>query len=270
MKKQLLIAAVAVSMTSVAMADISLSGKGNLKFASTGTSSVDVDLAIKGTFAAGSFKAALNNMQDGNATFANVSVSTTVEGVSLSAGTVKHQVGNGNLYKKSAFGLVASKTIGGITVMATTGTGGDKNAQMHLVGSVAGFDVKVENAGDAAARFVTIGGNVGGFSIDVENSTAAKSYAIGTTVGGATVTYVKVEGDANQNDGIFGDISSMGATDTASGIVIAASGVTFKSYAVKGGDRTNKATMKRNGVAYTVSKKGTADAVLSAKVAFTF
>ena len=57
MKKQLLIAAVAATFASVSMADISLSGAGNMKVKSNGTSSIDLDLTVSGKFDGGSFSA---------------------------------------------------------------------------------------------------------------------------------------------------------------------------------------------------------------------
>jgi hypothetical protein len=268
MKKQLLIAAVAATFASVSMADISLSGAGNMKVKSNGTSSIDLDLTVSGKFDGGSFSAKMKNMQDTTA-FSDAYVATTIEGFSVKAGTVKTTLGNGTLYIATAKDLVVSTTVGGVGVTATM-MPGQTDAALHISGSVAGFDVKVQNANISGSRFVTLSGDMGGVSIDVENSTAAKSYTLSTELAGASVSYTKIEGDATQDDGVFSDISAMAATDSLTGVVVKANGITLKSYQIKGDDRTNKVTMTRGNVAYTASKTGSADAVLEAKVAFTF
>ena len=269
MKKQLLVAAVAATFASVSMADISLSGAGNMKLKSTGASSIDMDLTLTAKSGDTTATAKFKNLQDGAVSAADVVVATTIEGLSVKAGEVKTQLGNGTLYKSSAKDLVVSTTAGGFGVTATM-MPGQTDAALHISGSVAGFDVKVQNANISGSRFVTLSGDMGGVSIAVENSTAAKSYTLSTELAGASVAYTKIEGDATQDDGVFSDISSMGATDSLTGIVVKTNGITLKSYQIKGGDRTNKATMTRGNVAYTASKTGSNDAVLEAKVAFKF
>ena len=273
MKKQLLVAAVAATFASVSMADISLSGAGNMKLKSTGASSIDMDVTLTAKSGDTTATAKSKNLQETGAgkggLASDVMVATTIEGFSVKAGTVKTTLGNGTLYKSSAKDLVVSTTAGGFGVTATM-MPGQTDAALHISGSVAGFDVKVQNANISGSRFVTLSGDMGGVSLDVENSTAAKSYTIATELAGASVAYTKIEGDATQDDGVFSDISAMTATDSLTGIVVKTNGITLKSYQIKGGDRTNKATMTRGNVAYTASKTGSNDAVLEAKVAFKF
>ena len=68
MKKQLLIAAVAATMSSVSMADISLSGAGNMKVQSNGTSTIDMDLTLTAKSGVTTAVAKFKNLQDNTVT----------------------------------------------------------------------------------------------------------------------------------------------------------------------------------------------------------
>jgi len=273
MKKQLLIAAVAATFASVSMADISLSGAGNMKLNSNGTSTIDMDLTLKATSGDVTATAKFKNLQDGGVAASDVNVATTIEGISVKAGTVKTQGGNGTSYKKAAKNLVVSTKVAGFGVTGTTTT--DAGAMMlHVSGSVAGMDVKVQNANDADARLVTIGGSFGGINVDLESSDNVDSYTVGGSFGGADVHYTNFTSDTGagtQDDGA--DFDTDGGQTKVTALVASMNGITVKRIESTIGATTtdtNKISTSRNGVKYTVSKTGSADAVLQAKVAFKF
>ena len=272
MKKQLLIAAVAATFASVSMADISLSGAGNMKLKSTGATSIDMDLTLKATSGDVTATAKFKNLQDGIAA-SDVMVATTIESISVKAGTVKTQGGNGTSYKKAAKNLVVSTKVAGFGVTGTTTT--DAGAMMlHVSGSVAGMNVKVQNANDSDARLVTLSGSFGGVNVDIESSDAADSYTLGGTFGGADVHYTNftsASAAGTQDDGADFDTDNGETKVTA--LVASMNGITVKHIEVTAAGvttDTNKVSTSRNGVKYTVSKTGSDDAVLEAKVAFKF
>jgi hypothetical protein len=275
MKKQLLIAAVAATFASVSMADISLSGAGNMKLNSNGTSTIDMDLTLKATSGDVTATAKFQNLQDGAVSASDVNVATTIEGISVKAGTVKTQGGNGTLYKKSAKNLVISTKVAGFGVTGTT-TENSGAMMLHVSGSVAGMNVKVQNANDSDARLVTLSGSFGGVNVDIESSDAADSYTLGGTFGGADVHYTSATNTSAtknlQDDGADFDMTGAGTEITA--LVASMNGITVKHIEatdIAGATvDTNKVSTSRNGVKYTVSKTGSDDAVLEAKVAFKF
>jgi len=275
MKKQLLIAAVAATMSSVSMADISLSGAGNMKVKSNGTSSIDMDLTLTAKSGDTTAVAKFKNLQGKTVTADDVHVATTIEGLTVKAGVVKTQGGNGTLYKTAAKDLVVSTSIGGFGVAATVANDGvaNKNAELHISGSVAGFDVKVQNATNTTARLITIGGSVAGLNIDVESSDAADSYTVGGSFSGVDAHYTNatsVASNATQDDGA--DFNMVG-NSKATALVATMNGVTVKQIKTTAASvvtTTNKISMTRGNVKYTASKVKGSDAVLEAKVAFKF
>ena len=279
MKKQLLIAAVAATFASVSMADISLSGAGNMKLKSSGASSIDMDLTLKATSGDVTATAKFKNLQD-SITASDVNVATTIEGFSVKAGTVKTQGGNGTSYKKSAKNLVVSTNVAGFGITGTTTTDAGAMA-LHVSGSIAGMDVKVQNANDSDARMVGVNGSFGGINVAIESSDATDSYTLGGTFGGADVHYTSFTSDnamGTQDDGTdFDTTNKTDLTDNTitevTALVASMNGITVKHIEVTAAGvttDTNKVSTSRNGVKYTVSKTGADDAVLEAKVAFKF
>jgi hypothetical protein len=253
-----------------------------MKLKSTGATSIDMDLTLKATSGDVTATAKFKNLQDGIAA-SDVNVATTIEGISVKAGTVKTQGGNGTSYKKSAKSLVVSTSVAGFNVAGTVAQ--DNNAanamQMHVSGTFAGMNVKVQNAGDADARLITLGGSIGGINVDLESSDASDSYTIGGSFGGADVAYTNFTSAASkgtQDDGADFDTTNSvnGSVNTiteVTALVASMNGITVKHIEVTAAGTTtdtNKVSTSRNGVKYTVSKTGSSDAVLEAKVAFKF
>jgi hypothetical protein len=280
MKKQLLIAAVAATFASVSMADISLAGKGNMKVKSNGTSSIDLDLTVSGKFDGGSFSAKMKNMQSSTA-FSDVYVATTIEGVSVKAGTVKTQLGNGTLYKKTAKDLVVSTTAGGFGITATM-MPGQTDAALHISGSVAGFDVKVQNA-TASSRMISVSGDIAGVSVAMETTKQTggtnSAYSISGSTSGLDITYAAatinstVAGSNQADDNIFGNIDALKGGEKATALQVktaTAFGPATVKFAKVNGVKTNSVSVTNANVTYKYSKTTAANAKLSAKVTFKF
>jgi hypothetical protein len=276
MKKQLLIAAVAASMTSVAMADISISGAYEVKVKhTTGAATVtgaDMDLTIKGKSGSETVTATISNLDSGSAlTVGQLFATTTVEGLALKVGTYKTLTGNGLTYKKTnkaRFGLTTKVAGVGVGVTHTSGNG---NASVTLSGNVGGMKVKLQNAMNDG-RTLSVSGDVAGIALAVENNDDTTAFSVSKEISGVDFTYASIEADAGvatQDDGIFGNIAG---AESVSGVVASMGTnlgkVTVKSYSVDAAD-TKKITLSRGNVAYTYADVDGTTSV-DAKVKFKF
>jgi hypothetical protein len=276
MKKQLLIAAVAASMTSVAMADISISGAYEVKVKhTTGAATVtgaDMDLTIKGKSGSETVTATISNLDSKSAlTVGQLFATTTVEGLALKVGTYKTLKGNGLTYKKTnkaRFGLTTS--VAGVGV-GVTHTSEDGNASVTLSGNVGGMKVKLQNAMNSG-RTLSVSGDVAGIALAVENNDVTTAFSVSKEISGVDFTYASIEADAGvatQDDGIFGNIAG---AESVSGVVASMGTnlgkVTVKSYSVDASD-TKKITLSRGNVAYTYADVDGTTSV-DAKVKFKF
>jgi hypothetical protein len=282
MKKQLLIAAVAASMTSVAMADVSISGEyEGIVSQNTGAASFaqDLDLTVVGTSGGSSVTMTLEDITGGaDIAASQVFLKTNLEGVSFKAGKYESTNGNGILAaatNKNRIGL--STTVAGFGV-GLTNASGDANGSVTVSGTIAGASVKVQNALNST-RFVTISGDVAGVAIAVERQKTATGtntgFNLSTDINGVAVAYENVKiNDASavsQDDGMIGDISS--ATVKASAIsasMATAMGSVEVKHAKIDSDKTMTVELTRGNVVYGYSKTTDLDKVLSAKVSFSF
>jgi len=240
MKKQLLIAAVAASMTSVAMADISISGSSKVN-AVGGEYSMEADVTITGKSGDTSVVAQIG-LDQSNAV-EQLYATSSVAGVSVKVGTWKS--GKGELGKNSTGDttrISASTSFGGINLNYE-----DKNAangtSTKISGEIAGvalsYKAKENNTSETTAS-----GSMGGVSAKFhtkDNGTSADqtSVTLSTEVQGVTLTYVDIDavGNATKSDGFFGASDSIEkATGLALSTSIAGNKVTFKSLEIDGGD----------------------------------
>jgi hypothetical protein len=286
MKKQLLIAAVAASMTSVAMADVSISGAYLGKVAqSTGaaTFSQDLDLKIVAKSGNTTVTTTVENMGvgTGDAQYAmnatTMKLSTTLEGVSFAAGNYKSTTGNGLVNKPATAARVSlSTSVAGVGVALTTGSG-DMNSKVTLTGDVAGFGVKIQNAA-SSDRYISVKGNVAGVAVDVEKSmktNGLQAVKVAGTVGGMSVSYANID---CKTAGVCTESRSTapyGALNTSvkvKGLIVstatAMGKVTFKNIDKDGTD-TNALSLTRGNVTYKSSTTSGTN-TLSAKVKFKF
>ena len=280
MKKQLLIAAVAASMSSVAMADVAISGEyeGTLS-QSTGAASFaqDLDLTIVATSGDTSVTTTIEDLTTNTAlTATTVKLSTQLEGISFSAGNYETQNGNGLINEGSTsekYSLATS--IAGVSASVTTASGHGKNS-LTLAGNVAGFDVKVQDA-TRSTRFVSVSTDVAGVAVAVERQKTATgtntAYNLSTDVNGVAVVYenVTINGDAaTQTDGFIGDISSAATASAISASMATTMGSVEVKHAKIGSAKTNTVELTRGNVVYGYSKAANTSADLSAKVSFSF
>jgi len=228
MKKQLLIAAVAATMGTAAIADISITGKGMVKFvnvdsgnaatADTNTTSQEMDLKITGK--SGDTTAVMTFNMDGGAAAiqGDAYLTTSIAGVSLKAG--QFEGGKSNLTAKSARAdkVSASMDLAGVKVTYednATNTG----SAVYLSGSISGVNAtyKKKDGSDE----IHLSGSVAGIGIayrGIDSDTAdqdASEFVLTGSFNGVDVTYAEADADASRTlngDGIYGDINSGAVT----------------------------------------------------------
>ena len=193
MKKQLLIAAVAATMSVSAMADISIAGAAKVNYttvdfdgttASTNKFSREMDLKITGK--SGDTTVVMNFGNDtlGNLTGAGISaedtyVATSIEGVSVKVGAWDN--GN-NALRASARGdnkLSASTTMGGVTIT---------------------YDASTETASSKLADTIKLSGDIAGVSASYKSVDNGEDISLSTTVSGVKVSYLALNRDAANMD----------------------------------------------------------------------
>ena len=228
MKKQLLIAAVAATMGTAAIADISITGAGMVKFvnvdsgnaatADTNTTSQEMDLKITGK--SGDTTAVMTFNMDGGAAAiqGDAYLTTSIGGVSLKAG--QFEGGKSNLTAKSARAdkVSASMDLAGVKVTYednATNTG----SAVYLSGSISGVNgtYKKKDGSDE----IHLSGSVAGIGIayrGIDSDTAdqdASEFVLTGSFNGVDVTYAEADADASRTlngDGIYGDINSGAVT----------------------------------------------------------
>ena len=284
MKKQLLIAAVAASMTSVAMADVSISGvyAGTISQNSGAASfAQDLDLKIVGKSGDTTVTATIENLGVSDAydlKATTVKLSTKLEGISFTAGNYKSFNGNGLVNKPEAANRIGfSTTIAGVGI-GMTNTGGSSTSSVTLTGDVAGFGVKVQNAVNSD-RYISVKGNVAGLAVDVEKSMATGGLVavkVAGTVGGMSVSYANIDcktiGACTESRG-SAPYGALNGSKKVKGLIVSTATtmgkVTYKNIDKDGKD-TNVLALQRGNVSYKYAKTDAADATLSAKVKFKF
>jgi hypothetical protein len=276
MKKQLLIAAVAASMTSVAMADISISGAAKVNNNDAGTS-MEADLKVAGKSGDTSVVAMIA-LDNGDATsmgpvVEQLYVTTSIAGVGVKAGTWKG--GKSELTQATgndAHRYNISTSFGGVKLSYedkdSTTAGGASSSSSTISGTVGGIAISHKSTSSDASE-TKAAGTVGGVAAkmhQVDDGTDTNtSVTLSTSVQGINLTYVDVKADATTAtdaafsgtamDGFFGKHSGV---KTANGFGIstdiAGNKVTFKTMdMVKYG--VNTATDAGTAGAETTTKK---------------
>jgi len=251
MKKQLLIAAVAATMTSVAMADISISGAAQVNWTNTDTQNADsvntvthdMDLKITGKSGNTSFVMDIENLSatgntDGLKT-KNAYMTTSIAGANVKIGDFYGSdslLGNGT---NTAGQISVDYTMSGVKAQYEYAAAGDES--VTLSGSVSGVSISHEMH-QSGKTDTKIGGTFSGVTVayrdvDVDNtSTGDKtSTEISTVVSGVTVTYANVDVTAGTttSDAFFGTTSMAEATGFGLSTSVAGNKVTFKSFDLK-------------------------------------
>jgi hypothetical protein len=273
MKKQLLIAAVAASMTSVAMADVSITGNAKANV-TNGVASIEANLSVvgksgdtsvvanisldegmnAGTVGTASVIATPTDSTVGTVTGAIVEdlyLTSSFQGVNVKVG--EYRSGASELDQTSSAASTRynlSTTMGGIT--ATYEATKDAH-DLTLGGTVAGVSIKHKmKSSDDTETWVS--GSMSGVNLawnqEHTDSGDANSTAItaSTEFSGVTVTYVKIDTDAGTvSDGYVGKFTLAANTDaSALGLSTAVAGntVTFKKISIADAD-SNKVIINR-------------------------
>ena len=262
MKKQLLIAAVAATMASVSMADVSISGGATANINSVSgadtTYASDIDLKIVGKAGATSATVDLEFLTsaeeattDGVTTqqnlVKNAYISTNIGGANIKVGDwygSDSLLGNGS--NDNIEGLSVDYTMSGVKVQYEAQGASDSVTISGTVGGVAIsheiFDAKTDTkfSGSAAGVAITYR------KIDADaNDDDQSSLEVSTEVSGVTVSYAKVDNNVEKaSDAFFGEVDITDATGFALSTSVAGNKVTFKSLDMDNVD-TNKVIVSR-------------------------
>jgi len=198
MKKQLLIAAVAATMTSVAMADISITG--GMKVNSTTTEinggntnaiTHEADLKVSGKTGGSEFYMELNN--------------DSADGLATASSTAGSQGGNFDVED-----IWMKTSIEGVTVKAGTWNGSDSIVSRDsdrglgkyaLSGTVAGVGVLFEGQGNGqGSTGTTLTGTVGGVALTYKNESHQDQFKASGSIQGLNYSLHHVDADASASD----------------------------------------------------------------------
>ena len=220
MKKQLLIAAVAATMASVSMADVSISGGATANINSVSgadtTYASDIDLKIVGKAGATSATVDLEFLTTGEG-----SATTHTYADSATAATVVSNAtpGSTSNFVKNAY---ISTNIAGANIKVGDWYGSDSLLGNGTNDNTEGLSVdytmsgvKVQYEAQGASDSVTISGTVGGVAISHEIFDAKTDTKFSGSAAGVAITYRKIDADANDDDQ-----SSLEVSTEVSGVTV--------------------------------------------------
>ncbi len=267
MKKQLLIAAVAATMTSVAFADISITGAAQVNYTnidndagtSENTISHDFDLKITGKSGATSVVMDIENTDAGAGDVAgtttvnsnemnvkNAYMTTSIAGVNVKMGTwygSDSLMDNGSQKEDQ---LSLDTTISGVKVQyETSGTNLDTSS-VTLSGTVSG--VKLSHEIHDTSTDTSVSGSFAGVNVayrdvdaDADAADSKTSLEVSTEIQGITATYANVDAGTNgtKSDAFFGEIAAadmMEAKGFGVATTMAGNTVNLKSYTLTNTD----------------------------------
>ena len=256
MKKQLLIAAVAATMTSVAMADISIAGSGKLNYTNVDnqttadTNLFSTDLVVTLTGKTGDTSVVIKQeFNDANGVDAmntkNAYMASNIAGVNVKAGTwfsADSLLGNGT---QSDGAFSADYTVEGVKVQyenKNTASGVESTGSWTVSGAVQGVSLSHEmhenNDTDTKVSGSVAGVDIAYRSYDSDTATSDKeSIEVNYTTNGITLTYADVDVNSTgttTSDAFFGTQASAVGDMTGFGISTAVAGntVALKSYKI--------------------------------------
>jgi hypothetical protein len=219
MKKQLLIAAVAATMASVSMADISITGGAKVNYTYTdydlATSTDgnkfqhDIDLTVVGQSGATQVVVTMaNDTADGAA-------SGTAQGFDLENRYVSSSIADVNV-------KVGSWDNGDDFVSASARADGKFSANTTISGVKVTYDASGTSgattaaASNVASETVTVAGSMGGVNASYKQETAGEEIKLSTTVAGVSLAY-----HADNSDDANSDRSSIEVSGEVSGVKVA-------------------------------------------------
>jgi hypothetical protein len=220
MKKQLLIAAVAATMTSVAMADISITGNMKVNYKNTDLNGATTDLVTHET----------NLVFAGSNGDTSVHMEVALDGADASAG-VGTDVTTEDVWLSTKIGDVSVKTgtwNGSDSIFAKDSTRTQGNWVLGT--SVAGASVSIEGDSGKSATVATVSGDIAGVSAKYKMKSTSNELYLSGDVSGFGVTFAMIDADATTSDATAFTVSK-----EFNGVTVSYSDVsTDASYAVSG------------------------------------
>ena len=255
--KKLIAAAVATSVSAIAMADVSITGNAKYEVfqtevtgaAATYTANTEVNVSVKGKTGDTSVVANLELNTHGGGTadgtgldIEDMYMTTKLGDINVKAGSYASGttalLGEIDAGQRATDKLDLSTNIGDWKVAYSVGesSGGELNndgSAVSVSGKIAGFNVALKEQSDSYTGF-GVSGDIAGIKtrLEMKNGDAANSDVtfgeFSTSLGGATVGYAFVDADAAQlisegDSGIFGrslagdDTGTIPAGDTVTG-----------------------------------------------------
>jgi len=286
MNKNLIAAVAALTLTTSALADISITGnyEGTISDGNPGaaTYSQELDLAIVGKAELATVTAKVKNVDAGdNITFNEVYVNTTIEGLDAKLGKWQGQNGAGLLQKKSASSnkMRLATSLGGLDVAVQQGSG-DANASADIGATVGGVAIKVQNVINSD-RFVSASVSKGGVDLNGEYQKTSVGTNIGgvasATVGGFGIAGALIDVEdtsaVTQDDDILEDISNAANGKLVKGVILTSAttvGDLTGKLINKNDKNTYVAKLERGIMEYKYSKTEDTDGIISAKLTLNF
>ena len=245
MKKQLLIAAVAATMGTAAIADISLTGTGKYTYThtETGTATTNAgatEVNVVATGKSGDTTVVLSREftgGDSDGDTENMYVSSKIGDVTVKAGNWTGSltgnkgeiIDNGRSTNKLTFGT----SVAGVAVSYTTTPGSASGDSVAISGTVAGMTVGIVEESDTYTD-INVSGSIAGvdFRVDSYNADAANGDAtfvkLSKNFDGITVSYTDVDADGGavltETDGFLGTELDLAEGDVKEAQVLSASG----------------------------------------------
>ena len=225
MKKQLLIAAVAATMTTVSMADISITGGAKINYTNTdyelatkndaNAFNHDIDLKIVGQ--SGATKVVIVMADETSEAAASNAFDLEDRYVSSSVGDVNVKVGawdNGNDF-----------------VSASSRADGKFSANTTISGVKVVYDASNGNGTTTGNETVTVSGSMGGVNASYKQESTGEEIKLSTTVAGVSLAY-----HADNSDTANSDKSSIEVSGEVSGVKVSYAQATADTLASIEGD----------------------------------
>jgi hypothetical protein len=241
MKKQLLIAAVAATMGTAAMADVSITGASKFNVKDSVTSySTDIMIAGKAGDTTANYKLKLTS---GGFETETATVSTSVAGVNVKVGAWKsgaNELDHESPAAVNRFNL--STTMGGVKV-AVEADAADSSMDVSVSGTIAGVSIAhKENSNDSSET--TIGASFGGVDFSVNREEAANgdqntATTVSTSIDGISLKYVNIDSDTTTvTDGYVGNTTLTEGSAFGISTSVGGNTVTLKAIEIDGVDNT--------------------------------
>ena len=230
MKKQLLIAAVAATMGTAAMADLSITGNGKFEYfnsqtgsaASTNTTNTEVNLGFVGKSGDTSVVVNMEFNTHGatSVTDTDTDAADTNTGAAVNTSTANDVLNIEDMYMTTKIGDVSVKAgnyaTGTSSILGEIDNGGRASNKVTLTTEVAGATVYVGNSGTAGAGQTLINNNMfAGVSMNVAGVTLqakkldeeSEAYGISGDLSGVSYRFEQKSDTAANGDVTFGQIS---------------------------------------------------------------